>query len=354
MPIKTNKIIIVLMSIIFLTVPLTSHAKKIVIKLGYPDPPANIYLDKIEAGALGTTHAGAIVFKRIVEKRTNGKIKVKLFPSMQLGGESEMIQSIQEGTLEASYTSFSPISNFVPEVLALNLPYLFKSTGVAYKVLDGPVGDEIKAIVLKKIGVRILNFGHYGYKCFTNNKKPIKNMDDFKGLKLRVMERPDMVKLVESLGAHSTPMAWGELYTSLQTGVVDGQDNPFSIIAGYKLYEVQKYVFVDNHVLGLISFNINEKLFRSLTPEFRHIIIDAATIGNQAYRGVIDLGTTLAEDFLEKEGIQIDYPSPADLNIIQKTAQKAVVPWVRAQVGDAWMDKVLNGVKEAENSYYNQ
>jgi len=352
MPNKIKKILIVLLTIAFVSVPLKSFAKDIVIKIGYPDPPATVYLDKIEQGALGTTHAGAVVFKRIVEKRTNGKIKVKLFPSMQLGGEAEMIQSIQEGTLEASYTSFSPMSNFVPEVLALNLPYLFKSTAIAYKVLEGPVGEELNSIVLKKMGIRILNYGHYGYKCFTNNKKPIRNINDFKGIKLRVMERPDMVRLVESLGAHSTPMAWSELYTALQTGVVDGQDNPLSIIEAYKLWEVQKYIFVDNHVLGLISFNINDKLYQSLTPEYKTIVREAAYLGNTAYRGVIDMGTTLIEDFLDKTGVQIIYPTAADLKEIQETAQKAVIPWVRSQVGDEFMDKVLNAVKEAEKEFY--
>ena len=353
MPVKINKILIVLLCIVFVSVPLTSFAKDIVIKLGYPDPPATVYLDKIEQGALGTTHVGAVVFKRIVEKRTNGKIKVKLFPSMQLGGEAEMIQSIQEGTLEASYTSFSPMSNFVPEVLALNLPYLFNNTAIAYKVLEGPVGKELDAIVLKKMGIRILNYGHYGYKCFTNNKKPIRNINDFKGIKLRVMERPDMVKLVESLGAHSTPMAWSELYTALQTGVVDGQDNPLSIIEAYKLWEVQKYIFADNHVLGLISFNINERLFQSLSPEYRNIVKEAAYLGNTAYRGAIDMGNTLIEDFLGSTGVEITYPTAADLKVIKDTAQKAVIPWVRSQVGDAWMDKVLNAVKAAEKDFYN-
>ena len=352
MAIKRNKILIVLMSIVFLSVPLTGYAKDIVIKLGYPDPPANVYLDKIEQGALGTTHVGAVVFKRIVEKRTNGKIKVKLFPSMQLGGEAEMIQSIQEGTLEASYTSFSPMSNFVPEVLALNLPYLFRSTAIAYEVLEGPVGEELNAIVLKKMGIRILNYGHYGYKCFTNNKKPIRNIDDFKGVKLRVMERPDMVRLVESLGAHSTPMAWSELYTALQTGVVDGQDNPLSIIEAYKLWEVQKYIFVDNHVLGLISFNINDKLYQSFTPDQKVVIREAAYLGNTAYRGAIDLGTTLIEDFLGKKEVEIIYPTAEDLKVIKDTAQKAVIPWVREQVGDEFMDKVLKAVDEAEQKFY--
>ena len=247
--------------------------------------------------------------------------------------------------------AFSPMSNFVPEVLALNLPYLFNSTAIAYKVLEGPVGEELNSIVLKKMGIRILNYGHYGYKCFTNNKKPIRNINDFKGIKLRVMERPDMVKLVESLGAHSTPMAWSELYTALQTGVVDGQDNPLSIIEAYKLWEVQKYIFVDNHVLGLISFNINDKLFQSLSPEYRNIIKEAAYLGNTAYRGAIDLGNTLIEDFLVKTGVQIIYPSAADLKVIQDTAKKAVIPWVRSQVGDAWMDKVLKAVDEAEKGF---
>jgi len=136
--------------------------------------------------------------------------------------------------------------------------------------------------------------------------------------------------------------------------VVDGQDNPLSIIEAYKLWEVQKYIFADNHVLGLISFNINEKLFRSLTPEYRHIIIDAASLGNQAYRGAIDMGNTLIEDFLGETGVKITYPSADDLKVIQETAQNAVIPWVRSQVGDAWMDKVLNAVKEAEESHYNQ
>ena len=142
------------------------------------------------------------------------------------------------------------IAGYFKPAMVLDIPYLFSSAPVAWKVLDGKFGDELAAALLDKTGMRVLAYGETGFRNFTNSKRPIKSPEDLKGLKIRVMETPLYITLVKALGAAPTPIAWTETYTSLQQGVVDGQENPVSVIIQAKFAEVQKYLTLDGHTYG--------------------------------------------------------------------------------------------------------
>jgi TRAP-type C4-dicarboxylate transport system substrate-binding protein len=158
--------------------------------------------------------------------------------------------------------------------------------------------------------------------------------------------------MVEGLGAQAVPISWSELYTALQQGVVDAQENPYSMIEQAKLYEVQKFLVADGHTLGVLPITISEKFFKSLNRDHRRIIQDAALKAITIYRAQLYLGNTLWIEDLKKKGMTIYTPTLSELKDFREKAQKAVVPYIRSQIGDAWVDRVLKAVKDAETEMY--
>jgi len=342
---------IICVVILLLTLVCGSSYAATAIKYATSASVNNITLTTIEGGGLSSEHTAAVVFKRIVEKRTDGKLKIRIYPNNQLGAEAEQIQSVQQGIIQMTSASCSTLASFVPEWMAFTIPYSVQSPRVFYKVLEGPVGREFKELVAKKIGVRILAWAFLGFRNFTLNE-PVHNINDLKGKKIRVIETPDMVKMVEGLGAQAVPINWAELYSALQQGVVDGEENPLSMVEEAKLYEVQKYMIMDGHRCGVIPIMINEKFYKSLSKEYQKIIKDAAMAGAAIYRGQVYLGNTLWVEDLTKKGMTIYYPTEKELAEFREATREPVESWVRSQIGDEWVDKVKKALKEAENLYY--
>jgi|WetSurMetagenome_2_1015567.scaffolds.fasta_scaffold31421_3 TRAP-type transport system periplasmic protein len=331
-----------------------ADTKPIEIKLGTSGPVNNITLTTIEGAGLSSEHTVAEVFKRIVEEQSAGKLQVKIYPDSQLGDEREQWQSMKEGILQMSTSSCEPLAGFVKEWMAFSIPYLTDSEEVLLKVLEGPAGQAMKKQVQEKIGVRILGWSFLGYRNFTTTspKKAIHSPADMKGMKIRVTQSPEKVKMVEGLGAQAVPISWSELYTALQQGVVDGQENPYSMIEQAKLYEVQKFLVADGHTLGVLPISISEKFFKSLSQDHQRIIQLAALKAITIYRAQLYLGNTLWIEDLKKKGMTIYTPTPAEFKDFRDKAQKAVVPYIRSQIGDAWVDRVLKAVKDAEVEIY--
>ena len=184
------------------------------IKFAHVDP-ADPYTSK--KGAAGTT------FKGDLEAATSGAVSVKLFPAGQLGGERELIEGVKLGTIQMAMVS-AAIAGYYKEAQVLDIPFLFSSAPVAWKVMDGPFGKEMAEDCLKKTGMRVLAYGETGFRNFTTSVKLIKSPAYMKGLKIRVMESPVYVAMIKGLGAQPTPIAWPETYTALQQKVVDGQE----------------------------------------------------------------------------------------------------------------------------------
>ena len=327
-------------------------AAPMVWKLATSAPVNNITLTSIEGGGLSSEHTVAVVFKKMVEERTARNIQVNIYPNSELGDEPELWQQVKDGVIQVSTASCMPLSNFVPQWSAFMLPYLTNSPEVMYRVLEGPVGEQFKKLTLDKIGVRILGWSFLGFRNFSNNSRPIRSPADMKGLKIRVTQSPEAVKMVEGLGAQATPISWSELYSALQQGVVDGEENPLSMIEQAKLYEVQKYLTLDGHTLGVLPIAINEKVFKSLSPEYKDIVKDSAQQAIAVFRAQLYLGNSLWIDDLKQKKMQIYVPNAAEYKQFQDAAQKAVVPYVRSKIGNDWVDKVIKAVKDAEKAYY--
>jgi len=317
----------------------TKDTKEVIeIKLSHSSPAVN---DRLEAACQE--------FKKIVEEKTNGRVKVTTYPASQLGGEREQLEGVQMGTIQMAALSTGPLPGIFPEIMVFDMPYLFSSEKVAYEVLDGPVGQEILDKFREKTGIRGLVWGENGFRHFTNSVRPIEKPSDVKGLKIRTMENPAHMAIVKALGGDPTPMAFGEVYTALAQGVVDGQENPISLIVSMRFYEVQDYLTLDGHVYNPYILMINDNFYNSLDPDIQKAIDEAAIIWRKVQR---ELNQKQCEEGLKKlkeEGMEI-----TELTLEQKQAFREATKVVyenfgKKEVGEELLNKVVNAVKEAES-----
>ena len=191
-------------------------------------------------------------FKELIEQRSDGNIKIQIFHSASLGNETEILQQVQMNTVQMAIITGGPFDTFDPIVRVVNYPFLFKSNEQADQILDGPLGAQILKS-LESSGFKGLCFSENGFRNLTNNKRPVKSPEDVKGLKIRVMASTIHKAIWQDLGANPTPMPW-PIYTELEQGVIDGQENPLWVMEVYKFYEIQKYMTLTRHVY---SFHID-------------------------------------------------------------------------------------------------
>ncbi|MBQ4567877.1 MAG: DctP family TRAP transporter solute-binding subunit [Desulfovibrio sp.] len=237
-------------------------AAPLTLKLGHIAEPENPY------------GQGADYFAKLVKERTNGEVEIKVYPSSQLGNQRDLVEGLTFGTVDMTLTGTAVMGNFVPEVAVFDLPFIFRDVQHAYKALD-TVGMEL----CKKgeaRGMITLAIWENGVRHMTNNARPIRKPEDMKGLKFRVMEQPVYIEMMRSLGASPTPMAMSELYTALQKGVIDGQENPLAHIATKRFYEVQKHISLSGHTYAAEPVLISTIAWKKLTPAQQEILRKAA------------------------------------------------------------------------------
>ncbi len=247
---------------------------------------------------------GIDVLSQEVEKGTNGRIIIKNFFSGSLGGERESIESVQLGTQELTGTSTGPIPNFVPAVKILDIPFLFRDKAHARAVLDGPIGQAMLKEFDSK-GFKALAWSENGVRHMTNNKRPINLPDDLKGLKMRTMENPVHVAAYKGFGIITTPMAFPEVFTALQQGVVDGQENPLSVIMAAKFEQVQKYMTLTAHVYSPALLLMNKASFDKLSAADQKVFLDAAKLAVIATRARVDKDDASGVTELRSKGMSI-------------------------------------------------
>ncbi|HKJ66173.1 MAG TPA: DctP family TRAP transporter solute-binding subunit [Desulfopila sp.] len=277
-----------------IAVSTTGYAKT-VIKLGTSTQPSHIY------------NQAAEYFGDIVAKESGGEIEVQVFPAAQLGSERDMVEGLQLGSLEMTLTSTGPMGNFIPQVKLFNLPFLFKDRESCYRVLDGEIGQSI-ADKFVKVGIRSLGWYENGFRNITNSKRPINAPGDMDGLKIRVMEDDVFILTMKALGASPTPMAFGELYTALEQGVVDAQENPLAVIHSSRFFEVQKYLAMTGHFYSPAVMLISEITWQSLSPEHQKVIADAAAKAKTYERELSLKADQELEQALAKEGMVVTHP----------------------------------------------
>jgi tripartite ATP-independent transporter DctP family solute receptor len=262
------------------------------IKIGYATTPQSHY-------GVGTT-----VFCDEVEKRTAGRYKCQQFPNAALGGEREMIEAVQLGTLDMVNTSTGPVGNFVPEVNIVDIPFLFRDYDHARKVLDGPIGDELRAKFPAK-GLIALAWTENGFRHMTNSKRPIVKPEDAKGLKIRSMQNKVHIQAFQSIGIQPTPMAFPELFTALQQGTVDGQENPIPVILSAKFAQVQKHLSLTGHVYSPALLIMSPALWNKLSDADKKAFTEAAKAGSAAQRRKVNEDEKVGIDELRKAGMNV-------------------------------------------------
>ncbi|HVE89062.1 MAG TPA: TRAP transporter substrate-binding protein [Burkholderiaceae bacterium] len=241
------------------------------IKLGYATTPTSHY------------GVGSNAFCEEVEKRTTGRYKCQQFPGSALGGEREMIEAVQLGTLDIVNTSTGPVGNFVPEVNIVDIPFLFRDYDHARRVMDGPIGDDLRAKFPAK-GLVALAWTENGFRHMTNSKRPIIKPEDAKGLKIRSMQNKVHMQAFQSIGIQPTPMAFPELFGALQTGVVDGQENPIPVILSAKFSQVQKHLSLTGHVYSPALLIVSPALWNKLSDADKKAFTEAGKAASAAQR----------------------------------------------------------------------
>ncbi len=247
---------------------------------------------------------GVTTFGDEIFKRTNGRYKLQYFPSGALGGEREMLEAVQLGTQDMIITSTGPVGNFVPETRIVDIPYLFRDYDHARKVLDGQIGQEILTKFPAK-GLVAISWMENGFRHITNSKRAVKSPDDVKGLKIRTMENKVHMEAFKAMGALPTPMNMNEVFTALQTGTVDGQENPIPVILANKLYTVQKYLTLDSHVYSPAILIINKGLWDKISDADKAAFKEAAKIALVANRKKVNDDEANGLDVMRKAGTEI-------------------------------------------------
>ena len=244
---------------------------------------------RISISVAQNSHQGVAIdtFAKEVEKRTNGRYKVQTFYNGSLGGERESIEAVQLGTQELAFSSTGPVPNFVPETKILDVPFLFRDKAHARAVLDGPIGQELLGKFDAK-GFKALAWAENGFRHMTNSKRAVNAPEDLKGLKMRTMENPVHIAAYKALGIITTPMAFPEVFTALQQGTVDGQENPLSVILSQKLDQVQKHLTLTGHVYSPMVFLMNKGLYDKLSAADKQAFLDAAKVAAKANRAKVD------------------------------------------------------------------
>jgi tripartite ATP-independent transporter DctP family solute receptor len=280
--------------VLALTLPLApaSAQDKIVLKAGHVVDENHPY------------HHGLTKLSELLQARTNGKISIDVYHSSQLGGERALVESMQMGTVDMAATASAPVTSFLPEMTVYDLPFLFTTREHAYKVMDGPIGQEMLD-KLKTKGLIPLGYFENGFRQITNNVRPITKPEDLKNIKIRVMESKAPIATFRALGANPTPMAWGEVFTALQQNTIDAQENPLTVIYGQRVYEVQKYLSMTRHFYSPSVLMISQITMNRLSPEEQKIMLESAAEAITYERGISEQQDRDFLDLLKKTGIQV-------------------------------------------------
>ncbi|MFN3417096.1 MAG: TRAP transporter substrate-binding protein [Caldimonas sp.] len=263
-----------------------------VLKIGYATSPQSHY------------GVGSTVFCDEVEKGTQGRYKCQHFPNSALGGEREQIEAVQLGTQDLVNTSTGPLGNFVPEVKIVDIPFLFRDYDHARKVMDGPIGQDLLKKMATK-GLIGLAWTENGFRHMTNSKRPIVQASDAAGLKMRTMENKVHMDGYKTFGILPTPMPFPELFTALQQGTVDGQENPIPVILSSKFSQVQKHLSLTGHVYSPAVLILSPAVWNKLSDADKKVFVEAAKKGAAAQRKKVNDDENNGIAQLKADGMQV-------------------------------------------------
>lgn len=283
----------------------------------------------------------SLYFKKEVEARTNGDVKVNIFPSGQLGNDAQMIDGTRSGIVDISMVGLNNYSGLLPESSAFTLPFMFPDRATAYKVLDGVVGQSV-LLEMEAFGVKGLGYPENGYRNMTNNRGPIKTPADVSGLQMRVNNSKALSDMFQTLGASPQQIPIAELYTALETGVVDSQDHPIGVTLSFKFYEVQKYLSLTQHAYSPLVVTMNLTKFKGLSSANQQVITEVAADAVAMQRELSIAKEDEMVSQLETSGMTVNR------DVDGAAFQEAVKPVWSAfveQYGDEMINRILEASK---------
>jgi len=299
---------------------------------------------EIKIAAVGNDdHQSTIMakyFKEELEKLYDGELKIDIYPNGSLGGEREAAEGVKLGTIQMTVvTSDGTLPAWVPDIQVLSIPYLFENKEQAYKVLDGVISEQLVP-KFEEQGFKHLGFGELGFRHFTNNIREIKSAADMKGLSIRVQEAPIWFALMKSLQASAVPVSFNELYTALQQGMVDGQENPIASIATSKFNEVQKYLTLDGHTYAAVSMIMNKGFYDGLPEDLRAAIDQAAKNAVPRQREAVSAKEAEYLQQLKDSGMVVTEPDKE--SFVEATKDLYKLEEVKALVNPELVELVIN------------
>jgi|25BtaG_2_1085352.scaffolds.fasta_scaffold00053_8 TRAP-type transport system periplasmic protein len=248
---------------------------------------------------------GVTAFKEKLEDLSDGEFHVKTYHNAALGGERDLVEGIQFGTVDISLVTTSPAANFIPELYVLDLPYLFDNYEQAHCVLDGATGQELLGKIKDSgTGIVGLAWAENGFRHLTNSVKEIRKPSDLDGLTIRTLESKYNMAALDAMGARATPIAWPELFTALQQNAVDGQENGLATIIPSNLWEIQPHISKTGHLYAAAAILVSENLYQDLTEEQQSWFRSAAIAAREAVRAKVQDFEEMAPEFFENNGVE--------------------------------------------------
>lgn len=282
-------------------------------------------------------HAAALAFKQYVENETD--LDVEIYPASQLGGDNEIMEGLQLGTVELAVVHDGAVSAAYKPFNVFAMPYSIKSQYEGWKLADSSFVSDMSEDMISSLDIRLIALADNGIRHFTNSKRPINMPEDMKGLKIRVQTAPMYLTLVEALSASPTSIAWPELPTALQQGVVDGQENGVTNIVNASLYQTQKYVTLDGHVYSWHAYLMNESFYQSLTDEEKEAVNKGIEIAKIIHRGMTAAQDANAYSILSGLGMEVTPLSDNQRKAFADITQPAIREWMVKEIGEEWVTK---------------
>ncbi|MGS5087920.1 TRAP transporter substrate-binding protein [Hydrogenophaga sp. A37] len=283
--------------------------------------------------------AGMKKFKDAVEAKSGGKLKVNIFLNGSLGSDQAVVSALKGGTIEMAVMNSGILASEAKELAIFDFPFLFANEKESDAIVDGPVGKKMHALLEAK-GIVGLSYWELGYRQITNSKRAIVSVEDIEGLKLRVIPNPINVDWVKALGANPTPLPFPEVYAALEQKAIDGQENPVSVIASNKFWEVQKHITLTNHQYNPQSVIFSKKVWDSLTPAEKKIIDESSDEAAKAQREAARGAVAKNLDLLKQNGMTISQFPAAEVAKL-RTKMQPVIAKYSATVGEATVNEVM-------------
>lgn len=297
------------------------------------------------AAANSTSGKQSYMIKDRLEKQSNGRIKVEIYPGAQLGGDREMLEACQAGDLAIVVQATAPQVSFIPQVAVFDMPAALTDPQVALKMLGSGVFRDKISTYYEKAGLKLIQLAPSAFREMSTNKA-VRSMDDFKGIKIRTMENKYHMAYWKALGANPTPLAFGELYVALQQNLVQAQENPVELLIASKLSEVQKYVVMTHHILFIATGVMNKALFDSMPADLQALIMKIFYEGGEeGLRMALEsVDTTLVA--LKKMGKEVIQPTQ-EMYVKMKAAAQPVYDMIKKDVGADLVDAMLTAYEAA-------